>query len=155
MHALKQWARLLHVPPPGTSLRDRARRFLSSLTGQTAAVAEPATRPTDRPRMSLRQRAALLMKKITGGGSGQGSLAGEGQPGTTEHSRHDHRAAELAEHELPEPVFFPWHSLSDEGTLQTQVAFGENPTRNPTWSLQQKRWLPLKLRNLPKKKKPR
>lgn len=127
-----------HSPPPKTSLRDRARRFLSGLTGQTPATAEPtvlpetavATAPAVRGKMSLRQRAALLMKKITGGGSGgDGSGAGTGTPtGQTQHGGQGdtrHTSEDLTEEELPEPTFFPWHSLTDDGTLQTQVAFGE------------------------------
>lgn len=119
-------------PPPKTSLRDRARRFLSGLTGSAPAPAPPlpATAVAERPKMSLRQRAALLMKKITGGGSGSAGAAESGQTGSAAASQgqgHDHRAAEHIEDELPEPAFFPWHALTEDGTLQSHIAFGEEP----------------------------
>gem|GEM_PF-2073123 len=131
-------------PPPKTSLRDRARRFLSGLTGGahpqpptadlpvTPAAALPSA---ERPKMSLRQRATLLMKKITGGGSGSSGAPESDEAGSTASSQgqgHDHRAAELTGDELPEPVFFPWHALSEEGTLQSHVAFGEEPQTDET-----------------------
>lgn len=84
----------------------------------------------ERPKMSLRQRAALLMKKITGGGSGSAGSPEGGQAGSaasSQGSRDDHRATEHIEEELPEPAFFPWHALSEDGTLQSHIAFGEEP----------------------------
>lgn len=116
-------------PPPKSSLRDRARRLLSGLTG-SSAPSTPAFPPTasaqaERPRMSLRQRAQMLMKKLTGSGSGgdTGGTAG-GAPTTAGQSAGDDQHLASADYPL-EQFFFPWHALSEEGALQSHVTFGE------------------------------
>lgn len=129
LEAMSQKADL--PPPPKTSLRDRARRFL---TGLAAPVIGGAGKPAaatagERPKMSLRQRAQLLLKKITGtGGTGeQGNLPGgtDGRPPSGPEHRADTEVEEP--YELHEPTFFPWHALADDGTLVGHVAFGEEP----------------------------
>jgi len=122
------------TPPPKTSLRERAKRFLTGFTGTPTPVDSDAE-IANRPKLSLRERAKLLLKKVTGGGtdgsagtpsanSGSSDLAGSGEP----HS--------LSAEELPEQHFFPWFALTDEGTLAAPIAFGEEPRDDITSELE-------------------
>ncbi len=140
----EQYARLESLAsqapePPKPSLRDRARRFLKNIVPATetpiAAGSTEKAPAAERPRMSLRQRAALLVKRFgggDGGGEGEGGHAGSGATRAGGAGARDrHRDTQLlpedaADYELPSPVFFPWLSLSDEGTLHSHVSFGED-----------------------------
>lgn len=134
----EQYARLESLAsaapePPKPSLRDRARRLLGNLVppaqpvpAQAAIEQAPAA---ERPRMTLRQRAAMLMKRFGGQGGDQGSgalPAGGEATGQAERSGSQLAAEHEADLELPAPVFFPWLALSDEGTLHSHVSFGDD-----------------------------
>lgn len=138
----EQYARLESlagaVPePPKPSLRDRARRLLGNIVpAAQPANAQPATKQAPagagRPHMTLRQRAALLMKRLSGQGGNQGGAEGSGAPpaagSTGATGQHDTHLApdDAVDHELPPPAFFPWLALSDEGTLHSHVSFGDD-----------------------------
>lgn len=113
-------------PPPKASLRDRAKKFLTGLaspvTGLSAAQA-------DRPKMSLRQRAAMLMRRFGGGGGNEGAAGSAGPTGAGETQAPPKGGADAqsVEADFPEIGFFPWHALSEDGALQSHVAFGEEP----------------------------
>jgi len=103
-------------PPPKASLRERAKKFLSGL-----ATPVRTTRPDidTRPKMSLRQRAAQILRKIsTPSGSEGGATPGVGSAG--QGSLPPGQDDDIYSHH-----FFPWHTLSDEGALQSHIAFGE------------------------------
>jgi hypothetical protein len=123
--------------PPKPSLRDRARRLLGLVSPAKPAAAHAAREqlppaPAERPRMTLRQRAAMLMKRMGGHGSGgdQGSEAGSPSGGEG-HGPAGGAGTELSQEqesdlELPHPVFFPWLAISEEGALQSKISFGED-----------------------------
>lgn len=113
-------------PPPKSSLRERAKKFL---TGLASPVSGLSNAPADRPKMSLRQRAALLMRRFSGGGGdeGAGGSAGPAAAGETQVQSKEGADVLPAEEDFPEISFFPWHALSDDGALQSHVAFGEEP----------------------------
>jgi hypothetical protein len=121
--------------PPKPSLRDRARRLLSLVSPAQPAAAQADREqlpPAERPRMTLRQRAAMLMKRMGGNGSGgdQGSQE-SGPSGGAGHGPAGHAGTELAAEyesdlELPGPAFFPWLAISEDGALQSQISFGED-----------------------------
>lgn len=123
-------------PPPKPSLRDRARKILGGMlvpaAGETKAASPPAKTKT-----TLRQRAAELLKRFGGGGGVGGAGQGESPSESGASVRQETRstsgdqstlpASELDDGELPEPVFFPWFALSEDGALKSQVSFGEAP----------------------------
>jgi len=136
----EQYARLEslagNVPePPKPSLRDRARRILGKLNpahqpahGDAAAEQVAAA---ERPRMTLRQKAALLVKRVSGQGGSQsgamesGNNAAGGASGAPDRRDTQLAPAQSSEQELPPPVFFPWLALSEDGTLHSQISFGD------------------------------
>ncbi len=116
-------------PPPKASLRERAKRFLTGLS--TPGKPQIDERVVDeRPKLSLRQKAAMLMRKIGGfGGEGgdAGGMAGKAETGSAGAPPKSGADAHPLDDELPAPGFFPWHALSEEGALQSHIAFGEEP----------------------------
>lgn len=133
----QQYARLESLAssapaPPKPSLLERARCLLGNRASQAQPAvtqAAPEQAPFARPRMTLRQRAALLMKRFGGEGGSPGSgapAAGGENTGQADSSRSEFAAGHEADIELPAPFYFPWLSLGEEGALRSSVSFGED-----------------------------
>lgn len=116
------------APPPKTSLRERAKRFLTGFAPGRTALKSEAAPAESRPKLSLRERAAQLIKKMGGGSGGEsGTPPGDThQAGSAPGGEHHLDAAEpIDEADFFTPTYFPWHSLSEEGELSAGGLFGE------------------------------
>lgn len=133
LEALSQTAEV--PPPPKASLRERAKRFLTGLTTPTKPQIDERVADA-RPKMSLRQKAAMLMRRLGGGGGEQGAAgsAGPAGAGETQVSPKGGADAQPADEDFPEIGFFPWHALSEDGSLQSHITFGEEPHSEPAVS---------------------
>lgn len=122
------------TPPPKTSLRERAKRFLSGLTPGRPSAKSDATPADTRPKLSLRERAAQLIKKMGGGSGGTGGSPAEGgqETGVADAGKHRLDSEEhIDEADFFTPTYFPWHSLTEEGGLSAEGLFGEGSEHLP------------------------
>lgn len=133
LEALSQTAEV--PPPPKASLRERAKRFLTGLTTPTKPQIDERVADA-RPKMSLRQKAAMLMRRLGGGGGDQGAAGSAGPAGAGESQVPPKGGADAqpADEDFPEIGFFPWHALSEDGSLQSHITFGEEPHSEPALS---------------------